>query len=348
MMLVAVVNIVGGQNVPAELSLDDYPDHYNTVSYISKMTKHYQKLVEVRSIGKSVENLDLLVMRISADKLRSPTASPNDQLVPAVRLVGTIHGDEPLGLYLLLKLANYLCSSYGHNEKITKLLINTNIELVPLMNPDGYRVARKGDCVGGRYNQTWNGRENAHGVDLGTNFEVRERGTEPESMAVMKWTLDEASFVLGASIHTGMLGVLYPPHDSKKPSPDEPLFRWLARDFVDLRGAEKAKAFKQGCGDQQIDDGAMVGGKYLSSRRKCCHLHLYLLYLVTNEHCLFLGTLGDFSYTMTNSFDLELYLSCCKYSNGSDLEAIWEENRDVLVNFIESVRDILFSLWEFF
>lgn len=269
------INTIHGQNVPTDLVLNDYPDHYHTVSYFSKLAKHYPHMVEVKSIGKSVENLDLLVMRITGKRAKLPQSSQTNQLVPTVRLVGTIHGNEPLGLYLLLKLATYLCSNYGYDKTITTLLKNTNIELLPLMNPDGYRVARKGDCVGGRYNETWNGRENAHGVDLAANFEIRELGTEPESLAAINWIMSEPSFVLGASIHTGMLGVLYPPHNSKQPSPDEMLFRSLARNVVNLKDVERENRFKKGCGDQQIDDGAMIGGRYLPTRSKFCVYYFY-------------------------------------------------------------------------
>ncbi len=51
--------------------------------------------------------------------------------------------------------------------------------------------------------------------------------------------------------------------------------------------------------------------------------------------------MADFTYLNTNALELNLYLSCCKYPNGSVLQKEWETNRESLLQFIESVSYFL-------
>lgn len=59
------------------------------------------------------------------------------------------------------------------------------------------------------------------------------------------------------------------------------------------------------------------------------------------------GGMQDFNYVHSNSFEITLELSCCKYALGSDLPKEWENNRKPILNFIASthrgVRGIIFD-----
>ena len=55
-----------------------------------------------------------------------------------------MHGDETVGRQLLIYLAEYLLQQYGRNSRITQLVDNTEIYLMPTMNPDGFATAKEG------------------------------------------------------------------------------------------------------------------------------------------------------------------------------------------------------------
>lgn len=67
--------------------------HYLTNSeladYLLRLQKNYSKLIDVRTIGKSLDGNDLIVARIYKDVER-----PRSILVPMFKYVGGMHGDE--------------------------------------------------------------------------------------------------------------------------------------------------------------------------------------------------------------------------------------------------------------
>ena len=81
-----------------------------------------------------------------------------------VKLVANMHGNEVSGRETLLDLAIYLLHNYGRLNRVTKLVDNTDIHILPTLNPDGFARAERGDCYPGP------GRPNANGVDLNRDF----------------------------------------------------------------------------------------------------------------------------------------------------------------------------------
>lgn len=100
------------------------------------LVEKYPTLAKVHSLGKSVRGRDLTAIEISKNVGNRPL------LVPMFKYIGNIHGDETVGRQMLIYLAEYLLDNYGNVPEITELVDNTDIYLIPSMNPDGFNSSR--------------------------------------------------------------------------------------------------------------------------------------------------------------------------------------------------------------
>lgn len=198
-----------------------YHTNNEMLSIMAELSSKYPEISRIYSIGKSVQGTELRVIEISDNP------GFHDPLEPEVKYVGNIHGNEVVGRQILLHLVEYLLSSYGKNDTITRLINNTRIHILVCMNPDGYARGRD------QY-----GRYNYNGVDLNRNFkdpfDNRYEQIQQETLAITQW-LKDYPFMLSAGLHGGSLVVNYPydnlPRSERSryvykysPSPDDDVF----------------------------------------------------------------------------------------------------------------------------
>lgn len=212
-----------------------YYHSYDDLTHLLRLySNEHPSITNLSSIGQSVQGKELWVMQIT-DK---PGVVENEE--PMFKYVGNMHGNEVIGRQILIYLIEYLLLNYGTDERVTRLVDETNIYIMPTMNPDGFHMAHEGECSG------TTGRENAHAVDLNRNFPDqfhtspadKWKGREKETMLMMKW-IESNPFVLSSNLHGGSLVASYPfddtqnhnPHQIGKysKSPDDALFKKLAR-----------------------------------------------------------------------------------------------------------------------
>ena len=63
---------------------------------------------------------------------------------PEIIFVGNLHGSDAVGKEMLLILVEYLCSNYGNEALVTRLVNSTRVHILPSMNPDGYEMVFEG------------------------------------------------------------------------------------------------------------------------------------------------------------------------------------------------------------
>ncbi|KAF0989517.1 hypothetical protein HZS_4394, partial [Henneguya salminicola] len=261
---------------------------------------------EVYSIGKSVQGRDLIVMALSVDP------KVNRLLIPETYLAANIHGNEPVGREVLLHLVEYICTEYkANNTNIHSLMQTVRSHFLFSANPDGFEQSQQ-DCHGAT------GRYNANNVDLNRNFPyldiVPQDAIQPETLAIMNWT-QSIPFVLSAVIHGGNEVVSYPLDGDKSystkylPSEDNKFITFLAHKYAN---EHKTMSKNGGCSGE-FPGGITNGAKW------------YPL----------LNSLQDYTVFSTNSLQLTLEISCCKYPDEKALLQYFRDNIVALLKFLQ-------------
>ncbi|XP_034945096.1 carboxypeptidase D isoform X2 [Chelonus insularis] len=307
--------------------IQPYYTHYEELQRLfNRLEEQYPNLAKVHSIGKSVEGRDLLVLEISENVHNRALGEP------MVKYVANMHGDESVGRELMIYLAQYLLKNYNIDERVTKLVNNTDIFIMPSMNPDGFEKSKEGLCES---LDDFSGRENANHVDLNRDFpdqfvkypdqylrnENIGNGRQSETIAMMTWIVNHP-FVLSGNFHGGAVVASYP-YDSgirnncceESRSPDDKLFKYLAHIYADnhqvMRNGDACKL------DKFDKSGGIINGAYW--------------YKV-------IGGMQDFNYAQSNAFEITFELSCCKYPNRTDLPSHWNLNKESLLKYLEQAH----------
>ncbi|CAH2220110.1 carboxypeptidase D [Pelobates cultripes] len=304
---------------PAE-SYSRYYHYPELTELLRSLTEHHPGLARLSSLGQSVKGRELWALRLTAD----PELAPADR--PQFKYVGNMHGDEAVSRQVLIYLTQHLLGGYGTDPRITRLLNNTDIYIVPSLNPDGFEVAQEGDCHGSKQS-----RENANEIDLNRSFpdQFNKGGSPdgkqvPEVVAMMKW-IRANRFVLSGNLHGGTVVASYPYDDSDlhqevglySKSADDKVFQYLARAYASNHPIMKTG--HPSCKDdpsEAFPDGITNGAKWYDVP----------------------GGMQDYNYIWGNCFEVTFELSCCKYPMASELRDEWENNRESLIKFMEMVH----------
>lgn len=270
----------------------DYPSFEENEKKLKELAKSYSHIAKLFSIGKSVEGRDLYVMKISKEV-------ELDRVLPEFKYISSMHGDEITGRELTILFIEELLSSYGKDSELTNLIDNTEIFIMPSMNPDGSQKKR---------------RSNANYVDLNRNFPDwfrRDPNTidkrEPETIAVMNFQ-KERHFSLSANFHGGTLVANYPWDNAYERHPLDSLLIEMA-----LAYSSRNIPMKE---NREFKDGITNGSDW---------------YKVA-------GGMQDWSSIFYNDLQLTLEVSHIKYPSFSLIPDFYKDNRDSMVKFLEYVH----------
>ena len=276
--------------------MEDYHNYNELTAFMQEIADQYPDITRLESIGQSVQGRELWVMEISDN----PGVN---ELEPEFKYVANMHGDETVGRELSLYLIEWLVEGYGNDPRSTDLINNTDIFIMPTMNPDGFEM-------GQRYN--------ANGIDLNRDFPDQftdvsntTNGREPETRAVMEWTW-EHHFVLSANMHGGALVANYPfdgPNSgSYSASPDDDLFIHISLAYADAHPNMESGGFSNG-----ITNGAQW----------------YAIF----------GGMQDWNYIWEGDFDITLEQHEIKWPNSNQLPGLWNDHREPMLAYLEAVHE---------
>ncbi|KMZ56314.1 putative carboxypeptidase D [Zostera marina] len=280
---------------------DDQIRGYMTNSELEGFVKDFgqrcRNISTIYSIGRSVRGIPLWVIEIS-DK------PGEEEPEPSFKFIANMHGDEPVGRELLVRLANWLCDNYLKDPLATTIVENVHLHILPTMNPDGFSLRT---------------RENANNVDLNRDFPdqffpvndiVDTR--QPETKAIITW-MKEKYFTASASLHGGALVVNYPWDGSKDTRkhyyecPDDKTFRYLAQIYSHSHHNMSLSS--------EFRDGITNGADW------------YPIY----------GGMQDWNYIHEGCFEWTVEISDLKWPKATELPKLWEYNRLSMLNIVASI-----------
>lgn len=114
-----------------QIAFERYYRYDELTQLLKDFESEFPTLVSLASMGKSFEGRDIWVVTVT----NKNTGPAEDK--PAFWCDGNIHASEVSASTAVMHLLNKLCTGYGKDEKITRLLDTRTMYLVPRLNPDG-------------------------------------------------------------------------------------------------------------------------------------------------------------------------------------------------------------------
>ncbi|UJR22964.1 hypothetical protein I4U23_025991 [Adineta vaga] len=285
-----------------------YHSYSEMTNILKNLSSQYPTKASLVEIGKSQGGKSLWAMALSA-------YSPNTHVLlrPEVKYIGNMHGNEVVGLEVLLYLIEYLLTS--NDTQILQLMNSTRIWIMPSMNPDGLEQSQYGDCssVTGRYTM--------NNIDLNRNFPdyygsaLSSSIQAQETSAVISW-LTNVSFVLSANYHGGAF-VINTPYDRYyvgriSTSDDDDIYQMIGHAYVN-----RIVQTNEYCLTEHSDTGYVVRGA---------------------DWYEIVGGMQDYGYFNYGTIELTMEISCCKYPTSNTLVNYWTYNRDAMIEMLSQAQ----------
>lgn len=282
-----------------QASLATYPSPEQIEGKLFELEKKYPSILKLIEIGKTESGRGLWVMKIS-DNVKT------DEVEPEFKYVANMHGDEIVGRELMISLIDELATRYSKNDKeITKLVNNTEIFIMPSLNPDGAARRRRGNSNWRDLNRDFPDVERDS-----RNFDFTENTTanrELETIAMMEFQ-KKRNFALSANFHGGTEVVNYPWDTQSGDFPYKNLVIDLSKEY-----ASQIPSMRD---NREFVDGIVNG---------------YNWYEIN-------GGMQDWSYHWHNDLQVTIELSHSKWPSYSQVPGYYQKNRGSLIRYMKRVH----------
>ncbi len=144
-----------------------YPSNTELQIQLKLLANDYSEIVQYKELGHATNgNQPIMALKISDN-----VTDVEDE--PVWVFTGFIHGNEQIGLRILIDLANELALEYGKDSNVTNWINAYEIWLIMSLNPWGYENDFSGtpSVLGTRKNGVNTVNATTSGVDLNRNFD---------------------------------------------------------------------------------------------------------------------------------------------------------------------------------
>lgn len=280
------------QSVPKGIAAD-YPSSAEIATKIREIVAANSPIMSLHTIGYSTLGQPLLVVKISDN--------PNiDETEPEVKLISSMHGNEIVGRDVLVAFLEFLAANYNINDRITNLINNSEIFIMPSMNPDGSDRRQRGNANWQDLNRDF--------PDFSTNDnENTTENREPETAAIMEFQAPR-QFALSANFHGGAEVVNYPWDTTSERHPFDAMIREISLEYA-------------GAVPYMRNSTRFPGG-------------------VTNGYDWYTldGGMQDWSYHWHNDLQVTIEISGSKWPAYSEIPYYFETNRDAILAYLATIQ----------
>lgn len=294
-------NLLHVSRLKSSSGWDYYPTYLEYLTMMDSFARIYPERCLIDTIGYSVEGKLLLAAKISDNVTENETE-------PRVFFSSSMHGDEPLGYVLMLRLIDSLLIGYDNSQEINRMINEMEIFINPLANPDGLFFSSDTTITGAT-------RGNANNVDLNRNFPDPRAGThpdgspwQPETESMMQY-MQRKRFHLSANFHGGAEVVNYPWDTWSRRHPDDSWFREIS-----CRYADTVHAFSPAHYFRYPSASGITNG--------------YDWYTVT-------GGRQDYVTYFLQGREVTIELGIDKIPAPNELPAYWEYNKRSMLNYLK-------------
>jgi predicted deacylase len=274
--------------------LNGYPTPEEIEVKLKQLAKGNESFLKLFSLGKTHQGRELWMIKLS-DNVEL------NEVEPEVKYIANMHGNEIVGRELMVSLLEELVTKYKAGDKeITELINNSEVFIMPSMNPDGAMAKRRGNAQWTDLNRDF--------PDFTTNDNTNDyKGREPETQAVMKFQAKH-KIALSANFHGGSVVVNYPWDTHSDDAPLTSLIVDLSKEYAfevsDMRNSNR------------FQDGIVNGFRWY-------HVD---------------GGMQDWSYFYYNDLQVTIELSDHKWPNYIEIPTFYEENRVSLIKYLARVH----------
>jgi len=242
-----ILNDIDGyaQSLRQQEYLDNFHTYDQMLNELRAVEAAHPGITKLYDIGDSWEKSRGLADRdIWAMKI-SDNVEQQEKFECEVLYIALHHAREIITPEILMYFINYLVDNYGSDDKVTYLVNNRQLWLVPMMNPDGHDYVFNTD-LWWRKNRRDNG-NGTYGVDLNRNwgyawgyddigsspytssstYRGPEPFSEPETQAVRDLALAH-NFIISLSYHSYSQLYLFPWGYIQQRTPDHQAFLEIA------------------------------------------------------------------------------------------------------------------------
>lgn len=271
---------------------EDYHDYKALTEELKNLADSHSAIAQLESVGKSVAGRDLWLIRISQN---IAAAQPKPKLL----YIANMHGDEVVGRELSIYFIRQLLNEYGKNDRITRLVNNAELFIMPSMNPDGFELKQ---------------RYNTGKFDLNRNFPdfTSDNNDTPAKRAIETAAImalhRKHHFVSAINFHGGSV-CFNLPWDTKSNKSE----RFGDDAILNKMGRTYANSNPTMVANTKFDHGLTYG---------------YEWYEVD-------GGMQDWSIYYRGATHATVELSYTKWPSAATLPKAWDENREAMLAYFE-------------